>query len=127
MYTKAIEECPEDYKLYSNRFSAYYKVQQYHKAMQDADRCTKLRPKWWKGWYRKGQAAQALGDVQKASMSYLEAAKFCEKGTPEEKLVEKANKEILNEMMEQLKRMDKSGKMAGMFNKRERGKGKTEL
>ena len=59
MYTNAIEECPNDYILYSNRFSANYKMNKFAQALDDADRCTKLNSKWWKGWYRKGQAEQA--------------------------------------------------------------------
>ena len=70
MYTKAIYENPGDHKLYSNRFSAYFKIREYSKALADAEKCTKLEPGWWKGWYRKGQAASALNNPGLATESY---------------------------------------------------------
>ena len=54
MYTKAIEQSPNDHKIYSNRFSAFYKVYKYASALEDGEKCCELAPKWWKGWYRKG-------------------------------------------------------------------------
>ena len=42
MYTKAIEECPKNHKLFSNRFSAHYKMDKFAHALDDAKKCTSI-------------------------------------------------------------------------------------
>jgi len=58
-YTKAIDESPS-HIFYSNRSACYTALGELQKAVEDADQCIKLDPKWAKGYYRKGNALALL-------------------------------------------------------------------
>lgn len=45
-YTYAIKLDPSNYTLYSNRSYAFFKVQQYYLALEDANETIKLNPAW---------------------------------------------------------------------------------
>lgn len=53
-YTKALELSPNDETLYSNRAVAYLKNGNLELALQDAIKCTTLKPDWVKGYFRLG-------------------------------------------------------------------------
>jgi len=53
---KAIKLDPENHIFYSNRAAAYMALEQYDKALQDADECIRLQPTWAKGFSRRGAA-----------------------------------------------------------------------
>jgi hypothetical protein len=61
---------------YSARSGAYYCMQQYDEAMQDAEQCTKLRPSWAKGYSRKGAALFKLGRAHLAKEAYVETMRL---------------------------------------------------
>ena len=54
MFNSALELNPEDEVLYSNRSSCYLRLKDYQHAMEDAETCIRLKPKWERGYYRKG-------------------------------------------------------------------------
>ena len=58
-YTKAIE-VQQNHIYYSNRSACYTALGEYQKAVEDADQCIKLDPKWAKGYYRRGNALSFL-------------------------------------------------------------------
>ncbi|KAK3255381.1 hypothetical protein CYMTET_35431, partial [Cymbomonas tetramitiformis] len=60
-YSVAIRETPSSYILYSNRSASYFELGQYEKALEDAVKCTELKPVWIKGLFRQGNALAALG------------------------------------------------------------------
>lgn len=53
---KAIKLDPENHIFYSNRAAAYMALEQYDKALGDAEECIRLQPKCAKGYSRKGAA-----------------------------------------------------------------------
>ena len=60
-YSAAIELEPEDAKLYSNRSAAHAKLEDHKAALQDAQKCISLDPKFVKGYSRKAYALFATG------------------------------------------------------------------
>ncbi|KAK6179773.1 hypothetical protein SNE40_012058 [Patella caerulea] len=72
-YTHAIKIDPKNHILYSNRSSAFLKIEQYYLALQDAITTTKLEPTWPKGYFRKGEVEFQAGDYPAALKSYKHA------------------------------------------------------
>lgn len=64
-FTQAIDLDPENHILYSNRSAAYAVLEDYQKALEDADKCISIKPDWVKGQLRKGAAYRGLGDLCK--------------------------------------------------------------
>ena len=52
--TVALSLDEKSHVLYSNRCTAYIALEQYDKAMEDADECVRLQPSWAKGYLRRG-------------------------------------------------------------------------
>ncbi|RMD42962.1 hypothetical protein DV735_g2149, partial [Chaetothyriales sp. CBS 134920] len=75
-FSQAIELDPSNHVLYSNRSGAYASLKQWQKALDDANKTTKLKPDWAKGWGRKGAAQHGLGDLISAKDSFEEALKL---------------------------------------------------
>ena len=51
--TVALSLDEKSHVLYSNRCTAYIALEQYDKAMEDADECVRLQPSWAKGYLRR--------------------------------------------------------------------------
>jgi tetratricopeptide (TPR) repeat protein len=66
LYSKAIA-VEESAALYSNRSATHLKLKDAAAALKDADKCIELDPQWHKGWFRKGQALEAQGALDKVS------------------------------------------------------------
>uniref|UniRef100_A0A1A7Z0W5 RRM domain-containing protein n=1 Tax=Iconisemion striatum TaxID=60296 RepID=A0A1A7Z0W5_9TELE len=83
-FTDAIKYNPKEFKLFGNRSFCFEKLQDYEKALIDAELSLGISPGWVKGLFRKGralaglrryeEAAQAFRDVLKLESSYAEAA-----------------------------------------------------
>ncbi|KAE8279063.1 Tetratricopeptide repeat protein 31 [Larimichthys crocea] len=83
-FTDAIKYNPTEYKLFGNRSFCFEKMQEYTKALTDAELSLSICPGWVKGLFRKGralaglkrydEAAQALMEVLKLDSSCAEAA-----------------------------------------------------
>ncbi|XP_060781724.1 stress-induced-phosphoprotein 1 [Neoarius graeffei] len=75
-FTDAIKHNPQEVKLFGNRSFCYEKMQQYEKALIDADIALSLNPTWIKGLYRKGKALVGLKRYYEASLTYKEVLKI---------------------------------------------------
>eukprot|EP00921_Rhytidocystis_pertsovi_P011057 GHVQ01017816.1.p1 GENE.GHVQ01017816.1~~GHVQ01017816.1.p1 ORF type:complete len:549 (-),score=83.33 GHVQ01017816.1:1872-3518(-) len=75
-FTAAIEANPGDHVLYSNRSGAYASLHKYKEALQDAEKCVKLKPDWPKGYSRKGLALHNLGKSDEAETTYNQGLKI---------------------------------------------------
>lgn len=63
----------DNYKLLSNRSVAYIKTEQYDKALEDAIKCTRLKPGSSKYWGRLGASLYGLNNNKDALISYMKA------------------------------------------------------
>ena len=75
---KAIKLDPDNHIFYSNRAAAYMAMEQYDKALADADDCIRLQPNWAKGYSRRGAALfrmEKLGPARDAFEKGLELDK----------------------------------------------------
>ncbi|XP_038157829.1 tetratricopeptide repeat protein 31-like [Cyprinodon tularosa] len=83
-FTDAIKYNPKEFKLFGNRSFCFERMQEYEKALTDAELSLSFSPGWVKGLFRKGralvglkryeEAADAFRDVLKRDSSYAEAA-----------------------------------------------------
>lgn len=74
-YSAAIALDSDNHVFYSNRSAAYCKLELFDKALEDADECVKINPKWGKGWSRKASALEFLGRHSDALEAYDEGLK----------------------------------------------------
>jgi stress-induced-phosphoprotein 1 len=59
-YTEAIRANPNDHTIYGNRSQTYINLKNFNMALQDAEKATRFKPDWGKGYFRKGMALQGL-------------------------------------------------------------------
>ncbi|KAM6961245.1 uncharacterized protein FYW47_009804 [Aplochiton taeniatus] len=74
-FTDAIKFNPREYKLFGNRSFCYEKLQQYDKALVDAELALVMEPDWIKGLFRKGKALTGLKRYYDAAVVYAEVLK----------------------------------------------------
>ncbi|KAJ7109813.1 hypothetical protein C8R44DRAFT_263390 [Mycena epipterygia] len=75
-YSEAIEEDPNNAILYANRSASSLSMKEYLDAAHDAEKATKLDPKYAKAWARLANAAQGLGVWDKCFAAW-DAALAC--------------------------------------------------
>mmetsp|Transcript_61658 Transcript_61658/g.193245 ORF Transcript_61658/g.193245 Transcript_61658/m.193245 type:complete len:473 (-) Transcript_61658:64-1482(-) len=71
-YTRAINNTPDDHKLYSNRSACYCKLKKFDKALKDAEKCISLNSSWPKAYFRQGQALRGLQRWEDAISAFKE-------------------------------------------------------
>ncbi|XP_019384464.1 PREDICTED: E3 ubiquitin-protein ligase TTC3 isoform X4 [Crocodylus porosus] len=81
-YTKAIEYCPENHLLYSNRALCFLITGEYRRALGDGKRAIILKPSWPKGHYHFCDALSLLGEHEQAMVANERAQELC-KNSPE--------------------------------------------
>ena len=64
--TVALSLDEKSHVLYSNRCTAYIALEQYERAMEDADECVRLQPTWAKGYLRRGSVYFRKGELERA-------------------------------------------------------------
>ncbi|XP_065063810.1 stress-induced-phosphoprotein 1-like [Rhopilema esculentum] len=75
-YSEAIELCPKNHVLFSNRSAAFAKQEKYSEALVDAKRTVELNPQWGKGYSRLGAALTYLGRYAEAKQAYEDGLKY---------------------------------------------------
>ncbi|XP_076472899.1 uncharacterized protein LOC143302208 isoform X2 [Babylonia areolata] len=86
LFTEAIALDPKDFRFLGNRSYCYDRLQQYEKALKDAEKAIKLSKDWPKGYFRKGRALAGLGKFSEAEESFLQVLKLdknCEEAVQE--------------------------------------------
>uniref|UniRef100_A0A6B2L0G5 STI1 domain-containing protein n=1 Tax=Arcella intermedia TaxID=1963864 RepID=A0A6B2L0G5_9EUKA len=69
-YSEAIKRNPDNHVLYTNRATAYTKLQAYTEALKDCDTCLALSPKFTKAHLKKGSIYHTTKQYQKALETY---------------------------------------------------------
>lgn len=69
-FSEAIQHDPSDHVFFSNRSACYAGLSQFKEALDDAEKCVELAPKWVKGYSRKGLALFRLGKLDEALEVY---------------------------------------------------------
>ncbi|XP_055882275.1 nucleolin-like isoform X2 [Biomphalaria glabrata] len=86
LFTEAINLDSTDFRFFGNRSYCFDRIEQYDKALRDAEKAIKLDKDWPKGHFRKGRALAGLkmfGDAEKAFMQVLKLDKSCEDAVAE--------------------------------------------
>jgi len=79
LYTKAVERDPSNHVLYSNRSASYLQgskqmgIDTRTMALRDADKAIEVRPDWFKGYSRRGDALFKLERYAEAVSAYEKA------------------------------------------------------
>ena len=75
--TVALSLDEKSHVLFSNRCTAYIALDEYGKAMEDADECVRLQPSWAKGYLRRGSVYFRMGQLEKAESVLKVRARAC--------------------------------------------------
>ncbi|XP_030018629.1 tetratricopeptide repeat protein 31-like isoform X2 [Sphaeramia orbicularis] len=75
-FTDAIKYNPTEFKLFGNRAFCFEKMQEYEKALTDAELCLSMCPGWDKGLFRKGRALAGLKRYTEAADTFREVLKL---------------------------------------------------
>lgn len=75
-YTYATEMDPKNPIFYTNRSTAYFKMNKYEKSLRDAHKAIKYDPKWAKGYYRCGMALMEMAQPEEAMKMFQQASEI---------------------------------------------------
>ncbi|XP_035531161.1 tetratricopeptide repeat protein 31-like [Morone saxatilis] len=75
-FTDAIKYNPTEFKLFGNRSFCFEKMQEYMKALTDAELSLSMCPGWVKGLFRKGRALAGLKRYEEAAQAFREVLKL---------------------------------------------------
>ena len=75
-YNQACTLNSADHVHFSNRSACYASMEEYEKALEDAEKCIQIKPDWAKGYSRKGLAEFNLGKYDEAESTYQKGLEF---------------------------------------------------
>ncbi|KAM9335480.1 uncharacterized protein ABDE67_020465 [Symphorus nematophorus] len=75
-FTDAIKYNPTEFKLFGNRSYCFERMQEYMKALTDAELSLSMCPGWVKGLFRKGRALAGLKRYEEAAQAFREVLKL---------------------------------------------------
>jgi len=102
--TVALSLDEKSHVLYSNRCTAYIALEQYDKAMEDADECVRLQPSWAKGYLRRGSVFFRMGELEKAEVVLKEGLEL----DPGNDALKKELEAVMNAIAERMARQRES-------------------
>uniref|UniRef100_A0A8C4S5Z9 Uncharacterized LOC114652742 n=1 Tax=Erpetoichthys calabaricus TaxID=27687 RepID=A0A8C4S5Z9_ERPCA len=97
-FTDAIKLNPKEFKFFGNRSFCYERLQQYDRALSDAEICISICPSWTKGSFRKGRALLGLKRLAEAAIAFKEVLKL-------DSISQDAAEELMNVQIFQLMEM----------------------
>ncbi|XP_033756368.1 uncharacterized protein LOC117339098 [Pecten maximus] len=86
LFSEAIKLDPNDFRFFGNRSYCYDRIQQYDRALKDAEKAIYLSKEWPKGYFRKGRALAGLrmfSEAEDAFTQVLKLDKNCEDAVTE--------------------------------------------
>lgn len=69
-FSKGIQLDAQNHVLFSNRSACYAALHKYQDALDDADKCIRIKPDWVKGYTRRGAALHGLRRYNEAAVAY---------------------------------------------------------
>ena len=102
--TVALSLDEKSHNLYSNRCTAYIALEQYDKAMEDADECVRLQPAWAKGYLRRGSVYFRMGQLEKSEVVLKEGLEL----DPGNDALKKELEAVMNAIAERMARQRES-------------------
>lgn len=75
-FTDAIKFNPTEFRLFGNRAFCFEKMQEFDKALNDAELSLSMSPGWVKGLFRKGRALAGLKRYEEAASAFKEVIKL---------------------------------------------------
>lgn len=106
-YTYATELDPNNPIFYTNRSTAYFKMEKYDKSLRDANKAIKKDSTWAKGYYRRGLCYRQKEDFKSAVEDFKKAVKL------------KPDNVTFKNMLNQTTKILKKGMSAGEITKGE--------
>lgn len=76
LFTEAIRLDPTDFRFFGNRSYCYERIQQYDKALKDAEKSISISPNWPKGYFRKGRALAGQKQYSTAEQAFLQVVRL---------------------------------------------------
>ena len=102
--TVALALDEKSHVLFSNRCTAYIALEQYDKAMEDADECVRLQPSWAKGYLRRGSVYFRMGQLEKSEVVLKEGLEL----DPGNDALKKELEAVMNAIAERMARQRES-------------------
>jgi len=102
--TVALSLDEKSHVLFSNRCTAYIALEQYDKAMEDADECVRLQPSWAKGYLRRGSVYFRMGQLEKSEVVLKEGLEL----DPGNDALKKELEAVMNSIAERMARQRES-------------------
>ena len=84
--------------------TAYIALEQYDKAMEDADECVRLQPSWAKGYLRRGSVYFRMGQLEQAEIVLKEGLDL----DPGNDALKKELEAVMNAIAERMARQRES-------------------
>ncbi|XP_053406427.1 uncharacterized protein LOC123546690 [Mercenaria mercenaria] len=76
LFSEAIKLDPKDFRFFGNRSYCYDRIQQYEKALKDAEKAISLAKDWPKGYFRQGRALAGLKMFPEAEQAFTQVLKL---------------------------------------------------
>ncbi|CAG5136004.1 unnamed protein product [Candidula unifasciata] len=76
LFTEAINLDQTDFRFFGNRSYCYDRIEQYDRALRDAERAIKLDKEWPKGYFRQGRALAGLKMYVEAETAFMQVLKL---------------------------------------------------
>jgi len=102
--TVALSLDEKSHVLYSNRCTAFIALEEYDKAMEDADECVRLQPSWAKGYLRRGSVYFRMGQLEKSEVVLKEGLEL----DPGNDALKKELEAVMNAIAERMARQRES-------------------
>mmetsp|Transcript_8689 Transcript_8689/g.22929 ORF Transcript_8689/g.22929 Transcript_8689/m.22929 type:complete len:461 (+) Transcript_8689:149-1531(+) len=102
--TVALSLDEKSHVLYSNRCTAFIALEDYDKAMEDADECVRLQPSWAKGYLRRGSVYFRMGQLEQAELVLKEGLDL----DPGNDALKKELEAVMNAIAERMARQRES-------------------
>lgn len=72
LYDQAIQLCPANHVLHSNRSATLLRLERFRESLDEAEQSILINPKWPKGYLRKGDALRGAKRIEESILAYCQ-------------------------------------------------------